>query len=644
MTVAQANAACPGSKGNSVKPYHVAGAIALVVGLFPIANVIAGDAEQPVRIERQSTRYVVNADGSYAETHENVLKVLKEPGIAAAKDASISYSTSIQKAEVLDAYTLKADGRKVVVPPGNFQVVSSSGQNGDSPVYSDETTLTVVFPELAIGDTTFFSYRLTALKPMFAGQFSVIDSFSPATYYGDVHVSIDAPETMVAQHQSWQFKETVRPAAKGRKVIEWTWSNRKPVDRESMRDTVFNIERYPGYAYSTFSSYAQIAQAYGAEASAKAVPTARVRKLAEEISAGATEPRETAKRLYEWVSKNISYAGNCIGLGAVVPRDTDVVLDNKMGDCKDHATLLQALLTAKGIASTQALINAGSTYSLPKVPVASVVNHVINYIPSLDLYLDSTAATVPFGSLPSSASGKPVLLVDNHRDGTMTPNLQAGKDWQRMKSTLRIQPDGSAAGSVRLELAGRLAVAARDQFRNMPKEDAKKLVKRYFERMSLKAEGELRYEDATELGESFWLEADIDVKQMLAVPGGMPVQPWFISFAPISGLVAGNLGDPDQPAGESQCGSMLSEETYVFEFPGSMKIAALPSDLSLEYAGSSYVATYRQSGTRVDAKRIFDDRSAGPVCSADYNTGYVGFLRKILPNLRAQVVYLPAAP
>lgn len=621
--------------------YHFACGIVLAVCIAAVGDVCAEEAEQPLRIERQITRYVVNADGSYVETQEQALKVLKESGIASAKDASVSYSTSIQKADVLHAYTLKPDGRKVAVPASNFQVSSNSGQNGDSPIYSDQTTLTVVFPELAVGDTTVFSYRLTALKPMFAGQFSVIDSYSPATYYGDVRVSIDAPEAMAVKHQAWQLKEVVHPAAKGRKVVEWTWSNRKPVDRESMRDTVFNIERYPGFAYSTFSSYAQIAQAYGAEASSKAVPTERIRKLANEISAGATEPRETAKLLYEWVSKNISYAGNCIGLGAVVPRDTDVVLDNKMGDCKDHATLLQALLAAKSIESTQALINAGSTYTLPDVPVASVVNHVINYIPSLDLYLDSTAATVPFGSLPSGASGKPVLLVDNHRDGVMTPALPTGKDRQRMTSTLSIQPDGSVKGKLRVELAGRLAVGARDQFRNMPKEDAKKLVKHYFQRMSLKAEGELRYDDPAPLLESFWLEADFNVQQMLAVPGGMQVQPWFISFAPISSMVAGNLGDPDQPSGESQCGSLLSDEDYVFEFPATLKIAAMPADVSVDHAGSTYKATYRRADNRVEVGRTLDDRTPGPVCSAEYNTGYQQFLRKIMPDLRAQIVYLP---
>jgi len=166
-----------------------------------------------------------------------------------------------------------------------------------------------------------------------------------------------------------------------------------------------------------------------------------------------------------------------------------------MGDCKDHATLLQALLSAKGIESTQALINAGGSYSLPRVLVASVVNHVITYVPEMDLFLNSTAATVPFGSLPERAAGKPALLVDGHVQGMKTPPLRAGQDWQRMKTRLNILRDGSVKGSLQLQLGGRPAVAARDQFRNFSRSDADQLVKRYFQASGLKATGTLQYED-----------------------------------------------------------------------------------------------------------------------------------------------------
>ncbi len=607
---------------------------------------IAGSAvaqDRPLQIERDHVRYTIEADGRYVESRETATRVLLASAIEYAKDASISYSTSVQKAEIVEAYTLKPDGRKVAVPPGNFQVNSRAGQNGGSPVYSDQTTLTVVFPELEAGDTTFVSYRIATSQPMFENQFSIVRSFSPATYYGDVKVSIDAPEALDARHVAWQMRESERSAG-SRKTIEWTWQNRNPVDAESMRDSTYNPERYPGFAYSTFDDYAQISSAYGARADAKAIPTARISALADEIAGDAEEPRLVAKLLYDWVARNITYAGNCIGLGAIVPRDLDVVLDNKMGDCKDHATLLQALLKAKGIESTQALVNAGQVYQLPAIPVASMVNHVINYVPSLDLYLDSTAATVPFGSLPQQVAGKRVLLVSGYRDDSVTPAIRAGTDWQRVVTRLTFADDGSAKGVHELEINGRLALAARDQFRSLPAADADKIVRRYFQQNAFKAQGRVKYDDPQPMTENFKLAADFEVERGLVMPGGLPIEPWFMSFAPLSAIVARDQVDDEQPAGESGCGAIRSSEEYVFEFPDSVRIAAVPEDFSIEEGHIAYAANYRQEGQRVMVTRTLEDRTPGPVCTAEYNTAYASTLRKLLPDIRSQIVYLKRTP
>ena len=93
------------------------------------------------------------------------------------------------------------------------------------------------------------------------------------------------------------------------------------------------------------------------------------------------------------------------------------MLANRYGDCKDHAALLEALLAAAGIDSTGALINSDNAYRLPRVPTLGVFNHVITYVPSLDLYLDSTAESIAAGYLPSSDLGKPVLLTSERQDG-----------------------------------------------------------------------------------------------------------------------------------------------------------------------------------------------------------------------------------
>ena len=260
--------------------------------------------ERMAQVERIGIAFHINTDGSYTEEREQAVKVLKAEALEAVKDASIGYSTSIQKVEVLEAYTLKADGKRIAVPKSNYQVQTNGGHGDGGPVFSDETTMTVVFPELAVGDTTVFKYRLTGSQPMFDHQFSDVETFSREVYYGQVDVSFDAPAALPVRHEAWHMQQVRDETVGGRRISHWRYSNKQPV-KPDHGATLFEFERQPGLVYSTFASYADIARVYGERATPKAAPTPRIRKLADEIVGKRSEPREVAKVLYEWVSTNI---------------------------------------------------------------------------------------------------------------------------------------------------------------------------------------------------------------------------------------------------------------------------------------------------------------------------------------------------
>lgn len=236
------------------------------------------------------------------------------------------------------------------------------------PLYSDETTITVMFPELAVGDTTVFAYRVTNREGMFPNQFSIYHSFSRFQAYDDVSIKITAPRTMHLRTKQYFLSAQPVVEKDGKQILQWSFQNRKP-EKWTPADSGITIAGdEPSLYVSTFDSYRQIAEAYAQRAVPKAAVTERVKALASQIVGEKMTPEAQARALYDWVAKNITYGGNCIGIGAVVPRDLDVVLDNRMGDCKDHATLIQALFAAENIESEQALINAGNRYELPRCP------------------------------------------------------------------------------------------------------------------------------------------------------------------------------------------------------------------------------------------------------------------------------------
>src|SRR5258707_1260038 len=103
--------------------------IAASAALFTSSHARAEDAKKQfagyTKYVWYRAHYDVNADGTHVETTSWALKVLGEQGVARAQEASVSVSDRLEKLEILSAYTLKADGRKINVPPTNYQQMAA---------------------------------------------------------------------------------------------------------------------------------------------------------------------------------------------------------------------------------------------------------------------------------------------------------------------------------------------------------------------------------------------------------------------------------------------------------------------------------------------------------------------------------------
>ncbi|HEX5687172.1 MAG TPA: DUF3857 and transglutaminase domain-containing protein [Ideonella sp.] len=592
----------------------------------------------PIRFGHYHVDYVINDDVTSSETRSWSTTVLKTQAIDWVKRANVSYSTSVQKAEVLEAYTRKADGRRIDVPKENYQININKGREPGGPAFSDFSSLSVVFPDVAVGDTVVFSYRVSQSEPIFPGQFDAGQTFSRQGAYDDVRVSIDYPAALKARFETRDMQQSEPPAATGRRTVQWRWSNPKPVRNDRANYSVYDPDKEVGFDFSTFKDYVAIADAYGLRATPKAAVTERVKQLAAEIVGNHQEPAAQARSLYEWVATKITYGGNCVGVGTVVPRDLDFVIDNRMGDCKDHATLLQALLAARGIESQQALVNAGSVYTLPRVPRVSSVNHVINYIPSLKLYVDSTSNITPFGSLPPQLRGKPVLLVGSDTTPRQLP-VPSGASEQRTVSKLKIGADGSMSGTVEAHFKGDTAVSMREWARNQTTESREDMVKNMLRSMGMSGKGRVEMDDATELSDQYRVKLVIDqADKFIRFPGSgaFYVSP-LLGGLVIASIVAPDTGEPVEHAGT--CTSGKAVEEYTIELPKKMKVVSLPDKASLSNSVQRYDASYSLKGNVLQVRRTFEDKTSVAVCSPEILKDYQRLGGQVYENLKAQVLY-----
>jgi Domain of Unknown Function with PDB structure (DUF3857)/Transglutaminase-like superfamily len=593
------------------------------------------------RIERYHVNYRINTDGTHTEIRETATKVLDKRAIEFLKYGSVSWSTSVEKGEVLDAYTLKPDGRNIAVPKNNYQIDISKGQGAESPIYSDRTSLSLVYPEVELNDTLVLRYSITASQAIFPGHFSSSELFPAQTAYDDVKVTFDVPAGMKFQFHTTDMTQHLLPSNADRVITQFHYKNVAPQQNQRRNQSVFEIDDSIGVRASTFNHYGEIAKAYGSRASIKAQPTEKVKKLAAEITGDITTPREKIQALYKWVTSNIHYAGNCVGVGAVVPRDLDFVLENRIGDCKDYATLMQSLMSASGIASEQALINAGSSWKLPKVPLVFAVNHVINYVPSLNLFFDATATTMPFGVLAPNISGKPVLLVENYIEGKKTPFSAENESRQSGRVMMKIAQDGSVSGKIEVGLTGMSAIFAKERAKNSTKQWDEEMMKNTFNRDGTGGNGKIERDDPKGAADRYGYTITFDMKEYLTLPGPGA---WLISLpsaneASIGGRLYSLQFDATDTAKEVVCIGGSTVEEFEVSFPKNAPLLATPKNLAIVVGNVSYRSLYSRAGNTLKVKRELDDRRVGPVCSAESMLALQPLVRRVRADLKSQVVY-----
>jgi len=616
--------------------------IALLISVIPFG--VNADEGKPetfsglFKYEKYHAHYEVNSDGTHAATHEILVDVLTDEGVKSANQAGFSYSESLEEAVILSAYTLKKDGRRIDVPPLNIQ--DRAAVAGGSPMFSDIKSKIIIFPNVAAGDKVGYSYKLVQKTPLFPGHFSLTEVFTKFLVYDDVRISVSAPTNSLNLQVFATGVQGGRLIDKdGRREWAWTYKNQEMAIPEA--GSVDPIDYGPRIIVSSFRDYGALGAAYEERSKPKAAVTDKIRALATELTQGVTGQREQAKILYDWVTQNIHFAGNCIGIGSVVPHDAELVLTNRLGDCKDHVVLLQALLAAKGIESTPVLVNAGSSYKLPEVPSLRVLDHVINYIPSLDLYVDSTSEYTPFGLLPMNVSGKPVIHTANFTGARQTPATDYKVNHSHLKMVLTIHEDGSADGETHNEETGLLSGMIRAFMAYVQPNMEDRFVRSILAGSGFTGTGTLLKAEMRELSDrySYGLKYHLVNSINLPGPGAIRIAPVFPSGLPISSAVSG-INMPEKTL-NFQCFGGSSTEEYTLNLPKNLKIIALPKDLHLSSSKMTYDSTYRLKGNTITAIRKLEDRTTGNLCTPEDDKESKPIERGILKDLKAQIIYQP---
>ncbi|GAA4307573.1 hypothetical protein GCM10023149_01150 [Mucilaginibacter gynuensis] len=273
-----------------------------------------------------------------------------------------------------------------------------------------------------------------------------------------------------------RYKETNLPSAvsvatnkDGLKVYSWNADNIKafkpepysPNEEDYLGTVHIAPEKFSyGGLYGTFTNWKELGKwSYdNLLLNRDALPTATIEQV-KKMVAGITNPKEKAKKIYEYMQRKTRYVSVQIGIGGYQPMLAADVDRLNYGDCKALVNYTQALYKAVGIESYYCIVEAGESKVSLLTDFSSMTqaNHAILCLPFKNdtTFVECTSQKMPFGFLGDFTDDRVVLACTPNGGQLMhTTSYSPQTNLQTRKGIFAINPEGELSGNMETVFKG----------------------------------------------------------------------------------------------------------------------------------------------------------------------------------------------
>jgi cellulose synthase operon protein C len=419
----------------------------------------AGQARRSL-VDLQVT--TVFANGLASRFHQVVYQPLTDAAAAQSREYEFVYETDSETVQVRAARVYRKDGSV------DEAIESGAGAMADDPsvaMYTSARSYYVHFPRLEPGDVVELQYRvedvaqrnafadyfgevvyLQSAEPVARSEYVLLTPKSRAFYFNEPHVP--------------GLKQTVEERGDQR-IYRFVATDVAAVEQEPLQPPWTEVL---GHVHvSTFQSWEEMGRWYWGLIKDQLVPDDEVRRRAEALTQGLKDDRARVRAIYDYVVQKTRYVALEFGIHGFKPYRCAQIFARGFGDCKDKATLIVTMLNALGIKATPVVVRTGNKGDLePHADLASQkpaslapFDHMIAYVPSLDLYLDGTAEYTGSTELPSMDRSAMALQVnEGNAKLVRLPDPPAGESVSVHKVDATLAVDGSAQLDWRADVSG----------------------------------------------------------------------------------------------------------------------------------------------------------------------------------------------
>jgi len=590
--------------------------ICLLVFIAAVTKAARAEYKASYTILKEYVRVDVKADGSHRYQLERVIRIDTPQGVDNEGEQRFGYVGSLETVEILEAYTETPDGQRIAVPADQIRT-QDVADDDEGRIFSDRKQKIVIYPQLAVGAKLYVRLDNHQHTPYFPGHFFFDEFFTaglPVIDYRFVLVHDPRIAVKVAA-RPYQGDALLKKLSgfdmRGGPVaahsddppgaVRYEFSVRQPTAIARERSQLASTDFAAWIGATSFPDWGALGKAYQARSRPHSEPDDAIRALAVSLTAKAASTKDKLRILHDWVAKHIRYLGVYVGAGGFVPRKASEILSTRYGDCKDHVALLEAMLHAVGVDSSPALINLGDAYRLPELAISNPINHVITYIPSLDLYVDSTAQFAAVGTLPTEDSDKPVIITATG-EVRRTPRQAPTRDGMRTSSHMTMLADGRIQGQSVMHFKGTYAIDSRQAWHARQHKDPQNIVDSILGRNKESGTGRFNYGDPLDLNTEWVVNSFYELDAVANVPGKSAFSlPNGLMMATIFHTSAyRQITDRVTPF---KCDVYNIEETTELKLPAMVAVDRIPQDVFYNERGIHYSASYNRHGKVLRASR-----------------------------------------
>lgn len=392
------------------------------------------------------------------ERHFIMVHLATRNAIDVWKEYSIGYNRYYQSLSVSRAFSVGADGRESPADVNRSMVVFKTLQPGDDILI--EWTVKNHYRQQMAGQV-WGEHEFDLPYPVFLTELRLVTPVEDT-----IPFTVQGAAIMTTSAESNGFRITRFGRAAYRNPLRESYALIDPPTSSRVH-------------YSTFTTWAGIADWYSNLTENKQDLTTELRAVADSLLADAGSPRQKVARIHEYITRSVRYSFVPFRQSAWIPQPAREVLATKIGDCKDMASLGKSLLDHAGVPAGLVLVDTRDRNSVYPSYIGPNFNHcILSYeVNGRTRYVDMTDNSLSANHLPRMDQGALALVIRKGSDSLIHLPVDSANE-RGVVRTIRSTLDsaGTLTRCVESEKRGVFAGSIRATYRHLPSSERTKIL------------------------------------------------------------------------------------------------------------------------------------------------------------------------